>query len=198
MTEPFAWLQLLGTATALAVNSGGSVMFTPCDDIQPFASITITLYDVAVKPVPVLLLPLVVVLGGVGAQLNVYGPVPPAPVTVAEPVLPPKHATLVCVCDEVSCVGCVMLKVCEPVHPFASVTIATYVPAVKPVAVLVFPFVVCVTAGFHVNVNGPVPPTAWATACPVLPPKHKTFVGGVLAMLKPPPPLTMVTVTVVV
>ncbi|MOA16159.1 hypothetical protein D3C78_1363560 [compost metagenome] len=35
--------------------------------------------------------------------------------------------------------GCVMVKLCVSVHPFASVTVTVYVPAVRPVAVAAVP-----------------------------------------------------------
>jgi len=36
---------------------------------------------------------------------------------------------------DASAVGCVMVNVLDVVHPFASVTVTTYVPAPRPLAV---------------------------------------------------------------
>ncbi len=53
---------------------------------------------------------------------------------VAEPVLPALHKTLVTAVDELTAVaGWVMLTELIVVHPFASVTVTVFTPAVCPV-----------------------------------------------------------------
>lgn len=68
----------------------------------------------------------------------------------------------------------VMVRV--PVQPFASVTVNVYVPAQRPVAVLVAPDVVLAWAGDHENVYGAVPPLAVEVAVPLHVPKHVALV----------------------
>ena len=57
--------------------------------VHPFASVTVIVYVPAENPVPVALVP------PIGVHAYVYGLVPPPPVTVALPLLPPLHNTLV-------------------------------------------------------------------------------------------------------
>jgi len=61
--------------------------------------------------------------------------VPPVGVLIlAAPFEPPLHETFVCelVVNDIA-VGCITVKFCEVVHPFASVTVQVQVPAVNPV-----------------------------------------------------------------
>jgi len=59
-------------------------------------------------------------------QAYEYAGVPPAPAAVADPSFPPKQLTLEeAVMDEVRGeAGCVMVTLCVPVQPFASVTVS--------------------------------------------------------------------------
>jgi hypothetical protein len=68
----------------------GSVTVAPTVIVQLWASVTVTIYVPAVRPVAV-----AVVCTGVVLQLYVYGVVPPDAATVTEPLLPPLHDTLV-------------------------------------------------------------------------------------------------------
>jgi hypothetical protein len=67
--------------------------------------------------------------------------VPPLPAAVADPVLAPKHSTLVCTgTDAVRAdAGWVIVVVAVAVHPLASVTVTVYVFAARPVAVAPLP-----------------------------------------------------------
>jgi hypothetical protein len=59
-----------------------------------------------------------------GAHEYVYGPVPPAPAAVAEPLFPPLQATGVDeVMDAVRAVGCVMATEAVAVQPKLSVMV---------------------------------------------------------------------------
>jgi hypothetical protein len=69
----------------------------------------------------------------------VYPEVPPEAVTAAEPVLPPKQSTGDEVAVAVSAVGCVTVVIAVAVHPFASVTVTVYVPAVSELALALVP-----------------------------------------------------------
>jgi hypothetical protein len=85
---------------------------------HPFASVTVTVYVPAGRPVVVTPVP------PEGAQVYVYAPVPPPGVTVAEPLFPPKQETLV-VAEilAVTCAGCVIVAVVVTEDPLASVTV---------------------------------------------------------------------------
>jgi hypothetical protein len=69
----------------------------------------------------------------------------------------------------VSAVGCVTVVDAVVVHPFASVTVTVYPPAVRPVAEEPVP-----PEGAHEYVYPEVPPDAVTEAEPVLPPKQST------------------------
>jgi hypothetical protein len=71
-----------------------------------------------------------------------------------------------------------MVTVTDVVQPFASVTVITYEPAVKPVAVVVdWDGVV-----FHEYVYGVVPPEAVTVALPLFPPLQSMFTCVVVAV----------------
>ena len=94
--------------------------------VQPLTSVIVTEYEPAVSPI----------LSSVVTpppQLNVYGPVPPVGVRLIAPVFPPLQATLVTtVVPETTDAGCAIVKLCEAVHPLASVAVTVHVPAVRP------------------------------------------------------------------
>ena len=90
---------------------------------------------------------------------------------VALPVAPPLHNTFVV--DGIATdnkLGCVITVVVVFVHPFASVAVTVYVPAVRLLIVTV------VAPVFHKYEYPEVPFDANAVALPVAPPLHKTFV----------------------
>ena len=97
--------------------------------VQPLASVAVTVYEPAAKPVAVA--PVAALL-----QAYVFVPVPPVEVAVAEPLAPPLHNTFVCAeIDADTAVGCVIVTVADAVHPLASVAVTVYAPAANPVAV---------------------------------------------------------------
>jgi hypothetical protein len=107
-----------------------------------------------------------------GDHEYVYPDVPPVIDTVAAPLLPPLHDTLVCDDNvETNAVGCVNVATFVLVHALASVMIQVYVPAAKPVAVAAVP-----PDGAHEYVYPGVPPVADTDAAPLLPPLHAKFV----------------------
>ena len=125
-TEHTAWL--------------GSEIVTESMAAQLFASVTVTVYVPAVRPVAVALVP------PDGAHEYVNGPVPPVIVTVADPFPPPLHDTLVT--DPMEGVPPAALETVTDavaVQPFASVTVTTYGLAARPVAVEA----VCTGVVFH-------------------------------------------------
>ena len=65
--------------------------------------------------------------------------------------------------------GCVITTAAVAVQPFASVTVAVYVPAVRAVVVLFVP-----PLGLQLYVYAGVPPPAVTVALPLLPPLHVT------------------------
>src|SRR6185312_3244777 len=94
----------------------GCVIITCCVLIQLLASVIVTVYVPAAKPVAVAAVP------PLGDQLYVLVPVPPLAVMVAEPFVPPLQLTLVC--DDtldVSAAGSVMVTCCVLVQLLASV-----------------------------------------------------------------------------
>jgi Na+/H+-translocating membrane pyrophosphatase len=67
------------------------VIITVVAAIQLFESVTVAVYGPAISPVAV-----AAVCTGVVLHVNVYGPVPPAGIAVAEPVELPKQSTFTC------------------------------------------------------------------------------------------------------
>jgi len=122
---------------------------------HPFASVTVKVYEPAVKLVC--------------AGVIVYGPVPPFGVIITDPVLAPLHNTLVMAVVAVKAAGSVMVTGTVIEHPFASVTVKVCSPALR---------LVC--AG--VIVYGPVPPEGVIITDPVLPPLHNTLLMAVVAV----------------
>ena len=100
--------------------------------VHAFASVTVTVYDPALKPVAVAL------VCPPGAHAYVYGVVPPPAVAVALPLLLPQEAGIVEVLT-VNTAGWVIVAEAVFVQLFASVTVTVYVPALKPVAVAFVP-----------------------------------------------------------
>ena len=102
--------------------------------MQEFASVMVTVYAPADKPVAVAAVP------PPGDQIYVNGPAPPLARIVAAPVVPPLQATFVCEAIlEVIAFGCEIVTVWASVHKFASVRVIVYVPAESPVAVAAVP-----------------------------------------------------------
>jgi hypothetical protein len=134
--------------------------------IHRLASVTVTIYVPAARPVAV-----AVVCTGKVFHEYAYGPTPPAGVAVAVPVDDPLHNTLTCVVPTVSATGWVIVTLAVLIHRLASVTVTIYVPAARPVAVAV----VCTGNVFHEYVYGPTPPAGVAVAVPVDDPLHNTL-----------------------
>jgi hypothetical protein len=111
--------QITGEDVAVAVNAVGCVTVVVADEVQPFASVTITVYVPAESPVALDPFP------PLGDHAYVYGVVPPVGVTVAEPVLPPKQSTGDELAEVVSTGGCVITTEEVDVHPLRSVTVTT-------------------------------------------------------------------------
>ena len=104
-------------ALHVAVNAIGSPTMCMHDDIHPLASVTVTVYEPAVKPV---------ILASVEPLLHkyAYGAAPPVAATLAEPSEPPLHRTSVP--EHVATGPFKLFTVLSHVaiHPFASVTVA--------------------------------------------------------------------------
>jgi len=93
--------------------------------VQPFASVAVTAY------VPTARLLIVAVVDPVFQRYE-YPAVPFDANEVAEPVEAPLHKTLVVEgIDTIKILGCVTFAVVDAVHPFASVAVTVYVPAVR-------------------------------------------------------------------
>lgn len=113
-----------GVAVAVITNCGGCVIIADCKVVQLLASVTVTLYVLAVK---------LVAVGFVcpPVQIFVYGPVPPEGDTVAVPSEPPKQVTAVEEVVAVNAVGSVTIPEVVLVQLFPSVTTTVQVPAVR-------------------------------------------------------------------
>jgi len=87
--EQFTAVVLMGDDGVAGPSGGGSATVTGTVLLQPFASVTVTEYVPAVRPVAVALFP------PVGLHKYEYGPVPLATVMDAVPSLPVKQETAV-------------------------------------------------------------------------------------------------------
>jgi hypothetical protein len=115
--EPPKQLTLV-CAEAVIEIADGAVIVNACVVVQLLASVTVTVYVPAASPVAVAAVP------PVGVQTYVYVPVPPVPLTVAVPFDPLSQETFVCAAAVATkAVGCVTVKLCEAVHPLASVVV---------------------------------------------------------------------------
>ena len=138
--------------------------------VQELASDTVTVYVPADTPV---------ILAVVAAllQAKVYGEVPPAPLTVAEPLFPPLQLIFVFTTElAVNAVGSVIVTLDALVHELASVIVTVYVPAATPVIEAV------VAELLQAKVYGAVPPEPLAVAPPFDNPLHVVLVFTVLAV----------------
>ena len=99
-------------------------------------------------------------------------PVPPDPDAVAVPSAAPLQPALVEEMLTATAVGSAMVTSSVSVHPFASVAVTVYVPAVSPEAVAEDP-----PPPDQAYVIVPVPPDPDAVADPSLPPLQLTSVG---------------------
>jgi len=154
----------------LAVNAAGAVNVTFAVAVHPFASVTVTVYEPAAKPLAVVFVP------PLGAHEYVKLPVPPLAVTVALPSVLVWHKGFVLelILADIA-EGAVNVTLAVTVHPFASVTVTVYVPADKLFAVALVP-----PEGAHEYVYEPVPPPAVTVALPVVPPLHNGLVLEVI------------------
>jgi pyridoxal biosynthesis lyase PdxS len=113
------------------VSGVGCVIVAVVDVVHPFASVAVTVY------VPEFRLLIVAVVAPVFHKYE-YPPVPLDANEVAEPVEAPLHNTFVVKgIDNVKRFGCVIVAVVDIVHPFASVAVTVYVPAVRLLIVAV-------------------------------------------------------------
>ena len=147
-----------------SVNKLGCVIVAVVDVVHPFASVAVTVY------VPAVRLLRVDVVEPVFHKYE-YPAVPFAANAVALPVAPPLHNTFVVDgIDSVNKLGCVIVAVVDVVHPFASVAVTVYVPAVRLL------IVAAVDPVFHKYEYPDVPFAADAVTLPVAPPLHNTLV----------------------
>jgi hypothetical protein len=132
------------------VGFGSTVRVPEPEPVQPFVSVTVTLY---VPPVLVLIVDVVAPV----LHANVFAPVPPAgvAVSVAGRVLAQTSGLFT---ETVGFGLTVSVPVAEPVHPFESVTVTEYVPAVLA------PIVEVVAPVLHEYVNAGVPVFAVAVS----------------------------------
>ena len=100
----------------LDINNDGSEMVMLAVDAQLFRSITITVYVPATNPV---MLAVVAEL----LQAKMYGAVPPAPLAVADPLLPPLQLTGVFEALAANSTGSVMVTLDVLVQELASDTV---------------------------------------------------------------------------
>ena len=113
---------LHNTFTCVVINAkatAGWVIVTDIVSVQPFVSVTTTVY----VPIPMFCKSCVV---APVFHAYVYGDVPPVGVKLMLPVVSPWHSTFTWDVAKVSgnC-GCVIVRVMESIHPFASVTITS-------------------------------------------------------------------------
>jgi hypothetical protein len=121
-------LQLTLILVVVALRAEGCVTVTDLVTKQAVASVTVTVYVPADKPVfDVVVRPF--------DQLKVYGLLPPLALIVADPFEPPLQLTFVFVAVAVIALGCVTVTERVAEHKAASVTVTVYVPAVRPVLV---------------------------------------------------------------
>ena len=114
------------------------------EPVQPFVSVTVTLY------VPAVLVLIVEVVAPV-LQAKVFAPVPPEGVAVKVAGSELAHTSGL-LTETVGFGSTVRVPEPEPVQPFVSVTVTLYVPAVLVLMVEV------VAPVLHANVFAPVPP----------------------------------------
>ena len=113
----------------LHVTAGVPVIGTLHTAVHPLASVTVTLYVPAVKP-------LTVVVVAPVFQKYVYGDVPPLTNTATLPLDCP-HVSLFPVTLHIGALGVVKVTLHTVVQPLASDTVTLYVPAPKLLAVAV-------------------------------------------------------------
>ena len=113
------------TCVLLNTNAGGCVIVAEAVLVQLLASVTVTVYVPAARPVrSCVVMPPV--------QKYVYGETPPLTVRSMEPVEEPLHNTFTCVVLKAKAGGCVIVTAVVAVQPLLSVTVTVYVPAAKP------------------------------------------------------------------
>lgn len=149
---PLGWLHVAGVMETVEVKDGFTVTVTEPDELQPVASVTISVYVVVVTGAAITDSILFDDNEKAGVQLYVYGELPP--LTVGESVT--EAPEQIVAGDGIVNVGpgwFGIVKICEVMHPFASVTVSVYVPPGRFVIVGVEP-----PKGTHIYVYGPLPP----------------------------------------
>ena len=137
---------------------------------QPFISVIVTLYVPAIRLFKFC-------VSAPPVQLYVYGAVPPLTVSVTEPLLPPLQLTFVVAVVALSdAIGWVIVAALIVEHPFISVIVTLYVPAIKL-------FIFCVVEPpVQLYAYGVVPPLTVSVTAPLLPPLQLTLVVAVVAL----------------
>ena len=129
----------------------------------------------AANPVIVVLFPVPVVVILPGVLVNVHVPVAGKPLNATLPVARMQVGwVIIPTTGAVGVVGCALITTFEDdaeVHPNASVTVYVYVPAARPVMVVLIPVPVVVTLpGVLVSVQVPVAGKPFKTTLPVAKP----------------------------
>ena len=150
------------------MSSAGSVIVTLAVAVHPLASVTVTSYVPAHNPER----------SSVTArfdQAKAKGAVPPATARSAAPSQTPLQFRLVPVIAAVSSAGPVIVTLAVAVHPLASVTVTSNVPAHNPERS-------SVTARFdHAKAKGAVPPITFRSAAPSQTPLQLGLVPAMVA-----------------
>lgn len=158
-----------------AESAPGCDIETVCVVVQLLLSVMVHVYVPAANEFAVAAVP------PEGAQLYVYGVVPPETETVAAPLFPPLQLTLVCeLILLLSAEGCVKLTVCVVEQLLLSVIVQVYVPAANEFAVAAVP-----PAGAQLYEYGVVPPVTETVADPFVPPLQLIFVCALIVAERP-------------
>lgn len=140
-----------------AVAAAKLVIVTTVVAVQPFASVAVQVYVPSARLAATGLLP------PEGVQAYVKIPVPPVAAAEAPPLPVPQPGDVVEVTAMAA--GSVIVTICVPVHPFASVIVHVYDPVPRLEAVAAVP-----PEGVQLYVYGPVPPEGVMVDEPLLPP----------------------------
>ena len=163
-------LQLTSSSTDVdATTAAGSDMVTLSVSVQLFASVAVTVYVPADKPVIVPPVPLLL-------HAYVFVPVPPVALAVADPSVAPLQLAFVPEILALTDVGSSIVTLSVSLQPLASVAVTVYVPAAKPVIVAPVPLLL------QTYVIVPVPPVALAGADPSVAPLQLASVPAILAL----------------
>lgn len=180
-----AGAQSPGPAVNAATGGGNTVTTKLCEILQPFTSVTVATYVVVMFGETVCDKP----FGKLLFHVTVYGAVPPAGDAVMVVLLPP-HTELTPANARDSGLGSVTVYVLVVLQPVASVTRQVYVPAHRPVAVLVV-----LTLGVHVYVKGALPLCGVTVSDPLQSPKQVASICCTEVVMLPLLPTVTTTVS---